>query len=94
VIDEGENEDDQPEKSKSSKVKKGKTQAKSWSVDQVSEWLKGLQLDEFVKPLQKAQVDGLTLLILEDKDLEETGASGLRRKKLLARIATLRGKRK
>jgi len=88
---EGENEDDQPGKSKSSKVKKGKTPAaKRWSVDQVSEWLKGLKLDEFVKPLQKEQVDGRTLLTLEDEDLEETGASRLRRKKLLANIDKLR----
>jgi len=77
----------------SAKKQDSKQEPKRWSVDQVVEWLEEVNLNDFTKSFRKEEVDGLTLLKLEDKDLEEIGApGGFKRKKLLGAIEKLNGK--
>lgn len=63
----------------------------SWVQQEVGLWLSQADLGDFVDSFAQAEIDGATLLNLDDEALQEIGvSSSLRRKKILGKIQKLK----
>ena len=60
---------------------------KSWTVEQVSKWLKDIGLEKYVKRFEEEEIDGAQLAYIDKDCLEELGVnSALHRNKIISKL--------